>query len=1416
MSLRAKLTIFAIAFIVLTAGLAAGSFLIFNRMSSNFATQRSATEEYDIYKEWQSSIIDFVIAAEGWAITGNTKFKKQYSERLKNVYKSFSRLHRVTQDRVEIEAIGKDFERLKGLADAIISIEQPIGDRDVLFALQRLEEKEGELRERLNALRSRAINAFTTAIDRGEKIERQMAFYLGVLFLFSSMAFLFLTLFMRRIIATPFGDLLKATEKISSGEMTYRIGSHRRDEFGIISKRFDEMVEKLQDSNTKIQDKLAETELLLETARIAATTPELKEALNMIAETVANKLGKDICSIYLFGQERNAFCLEASNAAEELIGDRCLPLDHGVVEEIIKNLKPVVINDMQNPPPPLFAFSSANPSECGKGGMGGLDVFDKFGSMLAVPIIRDSHCFGLLILKTFRSYGFREDEIGTINILVHTISSVVRNAELFTATKNQLQKLTVLYELGTTVTSVMDLDELLKIVASEITKLLNARGCIIRLLLEGSNILRIKSSYGLSEDLKEQMDLTIGNGIAGWVAKEAKPLLVEDVSKMPSDMRVPVINVKSVICVPLKVGGKVIGIIGLYDKIGSNGEVLPFSIDDMNTVNTFASISAVAIEKAKIYESKLLGERQAVEARKRMEILFDSVQGGIVTLGRNYMIISVNKFVEDWTNKTAGELIGKSALDVFHERGGICPHCVAKVTYETGQINSITQSRGMNYAELTSYPIKDEDGNVIECVIFIQDITDRVLYHEEILGLYKEVAQTKDYLESLIDNSADAIVTSDLEGIITSWNQGAEKIFGYTEIEAVGKFLPFVPQFLLDTEKEYIERIKKGETLKDVETLRQEKDGTIIEVSLTLSPIKDTAGEVIGISGISRDISERKRVEKELIRRNQELSRLFFISSAMRGTLELDRLLRMVLTAVTMSDGLGFNRAILFLVDEKRGVIKGAMGVGPAGPEEAWHIWEKLSIEKRTLPDLMRDIETGPLRKDSFLDRLSIRMEIPLEEDTILTRTVKEKRVINVHDVKEEPLSDTILIQQLGTQAYATVPLISRDRVIGVLWVDNFFTRRLITDEDMKFLTGFSNQVASAIESARLFEQVSRAEAELENIFRSISDMVYITDKDYTIKNINKAVVDRIGRSVEEIVGRKCYEIFHGMNEPWPECPHHKTIQTMKAYIEEVEDTYLGGTLLSSSSPVFDTTGEFLGTVHVVRDITELTNLREKLAVAERMAALGEVAAKVAHEIRNPLVSVGGFARRLEKKLDGNLKEYAGIIAKEVSRLEDTLKEILGFVKEARLVKEKVNINELIDDIISLTETDMKERGIRLTREMGKTPPVFIDANRMKDALFNIFNNAIQALTTEGIITVKTYSMNGSVIVEISDTGPGIDEKDLPFIFSPFYTTKAAGTGLGLAITNRIVEEHKGRIDVESILGKGTTFKVFIPVSEIR
>jgi len=1394
MNLQLRLSLMLSFFLLVVAVLAGGTIVIFEKMSSNMRPLRTVGEENKLLNELDRNIADLIDAAKSWGLTGDPRSRKEYNRKLEAIRNDFAQLRRVFGDSPDLLAIEQDFKELTVYSKQIMSSQGLFGSPDMRGNIRKMDSEGLSAITRIDAMQEQAVNKVLEVLRDGEEVEKNLIFYHVSLIIISALASVFLIIRIRRYITAPFRMLILATEKLGSGELSYRISMDRTDEFGQLAKGFNGMATDLEASNNRINQKLSETGLLLDVARIAGTAIDLRDAFSLMSETIAGRLKYDRCMIYSYSPGKQIFTLEASSAKYEGSPYAEIGPSDPLSVDLLRTLKPLVLHDTSGPAGPGISFK------------------DEFRSIAALPIIRDNACSGMLLIGSTGPRTFSGDEINTLIILSHTISSVARNAELHNATRKQLQKLTVMYELTRAVTSVLDLDELLRRTAEGISKMLSSRGCIIR-LIEGDR-LRIRSSYGLPPGVEDEMELPVGKGIAGWVAQSGTSLLVEDVSAMPEDRRVPNLDALTVVCVPLKLGEVVIGTLGLYDKSNAAGEAVPFDTDDLNTAEGFAGITAIAIDKSKIYETEVRRERMASEAKKRLDILFDSVQGGIISLSGDYRIISANRYVEDWTNMTGAELLGSSSIDIFHDKIGICPHCAAKSTFETGEINTIMQSRGMNYAELTSYPVKDESGQTIECVVFIQDITERVLYQEETLSLYREVIQTKEYLESIIENSADAIITTDLEGKVTSWNEAAEKIFGFSQRSVLGSFQPNIPVFLLDREKENLEKIKAGEVLRDIETLRKKEDETVIEVSLTLSPIKDASGAIIGMSVIARDISGKKLIEKELIRRSQELARLFFISSAMRGTLELDKLLRMVLVAVTMSDGMGFNRAILLLVDESKNTLKGAMGVGPASPEEAWKIWDELSNQRKTMEEIMHDVISRPFEKNSFLDRLTLGIEIPLDEDTILTRAVNEKHYFNVKDVRDELLSDTILIQQLGTLAYAVVPLISRDKVIGIIWVDNYFNRKEITEEDMKFLASFSNHIAAAIENARLFEQVRMAEQQLENIFESMSDMVYFNSSDYVIKSVNKAVCNKVGLPASEIIGKKCYEIFHGMNEPNLRCPHHKTVETKKAYIEELDDPYLGGTFLTSSSPIFDLNGEFMGSVHVVRDVTELKNLQSKLVMSQKMAALGEVAAKVAHEIRNPLVSVGGFAKRLEKKLDGNLREYAGIIVKEVARLEHILREILGFVREARLIRERVTLNAIIDDIIVVMASDTEDRGIKISRDYTPGVEVFVDVNRVKEAIMNIVSNAIQSMPGTGEISLRTFVRDAFAVLEIRDTGKGISREDLSSIFNPFFTTKASGTGLGLAITHRIIQEHGGTIEVESEVGRGSVFRVFIPMKE--
>jgi PAS domain S-box-containing protein len=1388
MSLRRKLILFMLAFLVVAAILGTGALYVFYNLNKNLT---QVDHEFTVnrqYVELRAYIRMAVDNARGWGITGLNRYRIRYNENISKVSKKLNDIQSAFGEDPELEKIGARFQSIKLITDKIVANPDPIGDTQVLADLRRLEEEKDRVFGQLDQLSEKSMGSLSFLVSLGERVRRDTKIYLFLLVSITSVSFLFLALFMRRMLTHPFDEMLTATEKVAGGNLNHRINSTRADEFGLIARRFDSMVQNLQESTVKLQTRLRETELLLDVARVAGMTPEVKEGLSQIARTIASKLEKDVCSIFLLRPEGNAFSLEASNRTDIPMGS-VLPVDSYPARMVLDTLKPVLIEDTA--------------------GISEEELCTVCKSLIISPIIRDGACTGLLIVGKFRPFGFSPDEKDAIMILAHTLGVVIKNAELYSTTKRQLRQISIMYDLSKALTSVYKPEEVLTTISREIAKLTGARICVIRLMENG--LLQVKSSYGIASDAAEDMALPVGQGIAGWVVKEGRSLFVEDVSRLPELIRPKTLRVKSAICVPLKIGDTILGTLGLYDKLGEGGAGQPFEIDDLHMAEGFASISAITIEKARIEEEERRRRQEVFEAKKRLDLLFETVQGGIVSLDAEYNILSANRYIERWVDMPLSDIVGKNAREVFHAKGGICPHCAARPTFDTGDINSITQSSGLNYAELTAYPVRDKDSNIGEAVVFIQDITDRILYQEEIMGLYREVAQTKEYLESLINNSADAIITTDIEGNIISVNQAAEGIYGYRESEIVGKTLPFVPEFLMEQEKQFMERIKAGDVIK-TETLRKTKEGELLEVSLTLSPIKDAMGEIIGVSGISRDITKKKQVERELIRRNQELSRLFFISSAMRGSLELDRLLRMILTAVTMSDGLGFNRSILFLVDEEKKALRGAMGVGPGSADEAGHIWEGLLLNQRTLPDIIEEIERSPLKKESFFDRLAKALEVPLDEETALTKAVKEKRTFNVTDTSSEPYS-TRLVQQLGTQAYAVVPLISRDKVIGALWVDNLFNRRPITEEDMKFLSAFSNQTASAIENARLFLDISMAESELENIFRSISDMVYLTDKDYNLKKVNEAVLQRVKKPLNEIIGKKCYQVFHGTDAPLPTCPHLKTMETKRANIEEYEEPHMGATLLSSTSPLFDAEGNFMGVVHVVRDVTEMKELRTRLQSAERMAALGEVAAKVAHEIRNPLVSVGGFAKRLERKLDNNLKEYATIISGEVDRLEHILKEILGFVREVRISKQAVLLSQMIEDILNLMGSEIAEKGNRVVKELEPVS-VLIDPNRMKEALINMITNANQA-TEGGTITLKVRQRGAEAVLEIGDTGCGIKKSDLGRIFDPFFTTRPLGTGLGLAIAKRIVEEHGGRISVQSEWpGGGSVFRIFLPLKK--
>jgi two-component system sensor kinase FixL len=344
--------------------------------------------------------------------------------------------------------------------------------------------------------------------------------------------------------------------------------------------------------------------------------------------------------------------------------------------------------------------------------------------------------------------------------------------------------------------------------------------------------------------------------------------------------------------------------------------------------------------------------------------------------------------------------------------------------------------------------------------------------------------------------------------------------------------------------------------------------------------------------------------------------------------------------------------------------------------------------------------------------------------------------------------------------------------------------------------------------------------AVLQGAVENTNEAFVTIDPNHKVLFFNKAAERIFGFSRDEVIGHDLDVIMS------PRCSrdHHQAVEryvrTKKprriGHGSEILATRKNGEIFPAniSFSVSEVDGRMYFT-GIVSDLTETKALQERIIRSERLAALGQVVAEISHEIKNPLMMVGGFAKQLIKQnRDEKTNRKLSIIVNEVERLEDLLKELRALYLPRALNMEEMSINDVLREIHELVRADCEnKRIITEIRTDGSQPVVMGDRAKLKQVFLNLVKNAMEAMESGGNLSVQSQLRGDKVEIAILDSGCGISKEDLGKVFSPFFTTKRHGTGLGLSISKSIIEEHPGSsLAVESEGGKGTLFRVSLPV----
>lgn len=430
-----------------------------------------------------------------------------------------------------------------------------------------------------------------------------------------------------------------------------------------------------------------------------------------------------------------------------------------------------------------------------------------------------------------------------------------------------------------------------------------------------------------------------------------------------------------------------------------------------------------------------------------------------------------------------------------------------------------------------------------------------------------------------------------------------------------------------------------------------------------------------------------------------------------------------------------------------------------------------------------------------------------------ISRAVLEQAPLQLADIREIRSG---FVQEMaaleGVRSGLFLPIVHRGQTLGLLFV-GLQRHHWFTPREVGLIQLMAGQAAAALENANLIQEagerltaITELNAFTDTLLDNLWSGIIVVDPEGRVVMSNAAAEKLLG---EQDALEKGQPLLEGLARA------ARVEQALAGFPTPEVDWELNGSQLEVQSvPLRGGQGVTLGAICLVRDVTQVRAMEQQVLRVEKLAAIGELAAGAAHEIRNPLTSIRGFIQLLQARASRSDGEYFQIILNEIDRIDWIIRDMLLLARPSELKKQGISLQAIIDEVLLLHQSDFERTNISVSTEFEPDlSQVLADPKMFRQLVLNLIRNAVQAMPYGGALGVALRRAGSDqVAFEVTDTGVGISPENLKRLFVPFFTTKEEGTGLGLALCYSIVQAHGGRIDVRSHVGQGTTFTVYLPV----